>query len=126
MSLGPSFFESFKNFPGTSFIFQVPVGFSKEHLSADAISQAKAAVKAIGISNLDSLEIGNEPDLYVNHHVRPPGYNVGDYVKNFLQYAEDVNGNITALDKKIIRHSHIPGGMMQLGISEFKLLESVC
>jgi hypothetical protein len=101
ISLGPSFFDGFKTFPNTKFIFQVPAGTANAHLSADAIAQTKAAVAAVSAARVDSLEIGNEPDLYAGQNVTKPGYNLGDYVKNFLQYTADVNGNITSLDKKI-------------------------
>ena len=103
MTLGPSFFDAFKNFPGTSFIFQVPSGYAGQHLTANAIAQAKAVVAAIGLSNIDSFEIANEPDLYVPQGVRPAGYDISTYVTNFLQYAADVSGNITGLDKKSFR-----------------------
>lgn len=80
----------------------VPMAMSGDSASANAISMSTEAVKAIGFSHLDSLEIGNEPNLYPSQGV--PGkanYNVQEYVKQWLVHASDVNGNITGLDKKI-------------------------
>ena len=80
----------------------VPMAMSGDSASIDAVNMTKAAVEAIGLSHLDSLEIGNEPDLYLAQGV--PGkanYNVEKYVKQWVEHAANVNGNITALDKRI-------------------------
>lgn len=78
------------------------MAMSGDSASANAISMSKEAIKAIGFSQLDSLEIGNEPNLYPSQGVAGKGnYNVQEYVKQWLIHASDVNGNITGLDKRI-------------------------
>lgn len=55
---------------------------------ANAVAQTKAIVAAFGTSGaahkagviLESIEIGNEADLYVKNKVRKTGYSIGDYV----------------------------------------------
>jgi hypothetical protein len=101
-SLGPTYFQSFENFPGTNYTWMVPMAMSGDSASINAIDMTEAAVDAIGLSHLDSLEIGNEPDLYPNQGV--PGkanYNVQEYVKQWVEHASNVNGNITGLDTRI-------------------------
>lgn len=69
-------------------------------LSKDAVQQAKAAIDAIGLDHLQSFEIGNEPDLYVSQGVKGSGYNLEDYVKQWLAYADQLNGNFTNIPKR--------------------------
>ena len=99
ITLGPSYYEGFKSFPGTNFTFMVPMAFSNATATPNAISQAKLAVSNIGLSHLDSLEIGNEPDLYYHQGVKGKAYDEATYVRQWLEHAININGNITGLPK---------------------------
>lgn len=55
---------------------------------SNAVAYAKSAWSAIG-QNVQSIEIGNEPDLYVN----PP--TPQDYVTQQQQWADAIIGNIS-------------------------------
>ena len=50
--------------------------------------QAQSAVNAIGTSNLEALELGNEPDFYVSQGNRPSGWGPSDYASEFHSYAD--------------------------------------
>lgn len=45
-------------------------------------------------TNLESFELGNEPDLMWRFAHRPEGYNLEDYVKDWNQYAAAVSTNV--------------------------------
>lgn len=57
-------------------------------------------MEATGLKNLDALEIGNEPDLYVGQGVRGMGYGERVYVEQWLEQVRDVLGNITGLERR--------------------------
>lgn len=54
----------------------------------NAVAQTKSILATFGTSGaahkagviLESIEIGNEADLYVQHNIRSSGYSIGDYV----------------------------------------------
>lgn len=62
-SIGPSFWQTVKNFTAlnATFIVQVPLATTNV---TESVSWAKAAVDGLGMQNIDAIEIGNEPDLY--------------------------------------------------------------
>ncbi|KAJ3752598.1 glycoside hydrolase family 79 protein [Lentinula raphanica] len=68
------------------------VNFGKKNLTA-AVLEATSIMRAFSgpdISNLGIslkyLEIGNEPDLYMNNGLRSGDYNVGQYVTEYLEF----------------------------------------
>lgn len=93
--LGADYFESFANFPNSNFTFQVPLAESEGSPSWDALDQTRLALGNLSISRLDSLEIGNEPDLYVDQGLRDSGYDPVEYVAEVLAYEEYLKGNLT-------------------------------
>ncbi|KAK2589849.1 hypothetical protein QQS21_012471 [Conoideocrella luteorostrata] len=82
---GPTFFEGFKNFPGTRFVYDIP--FAKLNRS-NSLAQAKEALHSIGMENLEALEIGNEPDLYVRQGVRSKPYGPAEYSAEWKAYSD--------------------------------------
>lgn len=87
--LGPSFYEGFKNFPGTRWVYDIP--FAK-HNHTDSVDEARGAINHIGFDNLEGLEIGNEVDLYVKQGSRPAGWGPQNYTTEFLEYADFLTG----------------------------------
>lgn len=75
LSVGPSYFEAFKNFPQAQFIFMVPL---LHRNLTNSLEWARQGLAAIG-DRLEALEIGNEPDLY-------QWFNVSSYVKEYVQF----------------------------------------
>lgn len=73
---------------------------ARKNLS-NAVEFAKDCVEAIGIENLNALEIGNEPDLYnasgffPNQTDRPSSYQPPDYVAEFTEFAEALESSLT-------------------------------
>jgi len=57
--------------------------------SANVPLAAQYAAQILG-SHLKGLQIGNEPDLYVDHQKRPAGWTVQDYVTEFGHTADDI------------------------------------
>ena len=84
---GPTFYEGFKNWPGTRWIYDVPFAKLNHTLSLD---QAKAAVDSIGLQNLEALELGNEVDLYTNpkQNVRNSSWSPAEYADQFHTYSD--------------------------------------
>ena len=96
-TLGPSYYEGFANFPGTNFTWQVPINILGPHLSVDALAQAKQALQYIPAGCLSSLEIGNEPDLYLAQGVRGSTYSEATYVQQWLETFTNLVGNFSTL-----------------------------
>ncbi|RDW57804.1 hypothetical protein BP5796_12605 [Coleophoma crateriformis] len=61
MMIGPSFFDSFANFPSAQYIVDIP--FAKENLS-NSLLFTKQAYASIGPANIFAFEIGNEVNNY--------------------------------------------------------------
>jgi hypothetical protein len=95
-SLGPAWLEAFQTILDTGYVLEVPL--QTQNLSS-SIEYAKAVVPAIGSANLNAVEVGNEPDLYVE------GYKPVQYVNQFIEWSKAVKGN-TSLP---------PGPMFQAG-----------
>ncbi|MCJ1372310.1 hypothetical protein MMC20_003533 [Loxospora ochrophaea] len=93
ISIGPSWFEGFSNFPGTKYIYQVHLAKRGEAALANTVLEAEESIQAIGISNIDSVEIGNEPNLYAADGDRPEGYGPANHVQEWLKYSAAFSGN---------------------------------
>ena len=92
--IGPKFFESFKNWPGLQWIYQVPLPFGTLE---NVLELARHGIDAIGIENLYALEIGNEPKS-------PPFTDVKHYlyVGQWLNYSKMISNRITDLPSEPI------------------------
>ena len=75
LSVGPDYFESFKNFPGAEYIFMVPLFHRNLN---NTLEWTRQGLSAIG-DRLQALEIGNEPDLY-------SWFSVSKYVNEFVRF----------------------------------------
>ena len=95
LTIGPAFFEGFFNFPGSKFHFDLNLAQSSSNGIPNAVAEAKVALKYIG-ANLESFEIGNEPDLYPIQAVRPSNYTEADYVAEWTKHAEAVTQQVLA------------------------------
>ena len=84
-TVGPSFFQSFNNFPGAQYILQVPVATGN---LSNAVAYAQSAWQEVADS-IRAIELGNEPDLYAN----PPSPQA--YVAQQLQFENAIMGNIS-------------------------------
>ena len=82
--LGPEFYEGFRNWPNTLWVYDIP--FAMEN-HTDSVYEGSQAVSNIGHDYLSGLEIGNEPDLYVSQGTRPAGYGPANYSADWLQYS---------------------------------------
>ncbi len=95
LTIGPTFFEGFHNFPGSKFHFDLNLAQNGSNRIPNAIAEAKIALQYIG-SNLESFEIGNECNLYSFMSVRPENYTQDDYVTEWTSVAEAVTENALA------------------------------
>lgn len=103
MTLGPSYFDSFQNFPGQRWTFQMQFASSTDSLSTNALDQAKAAISSIGLDNLASLELGNEPNEYINFGLRPKTFVETDYVRQSLAYIKELRTAISGLPQDVFQ-----------------------
>jgi len=60
-TFGPSYWKCFKAFPSASFVFSVPLGIND---TTTAAAFAKTGIDAVGLQNIEAIELGNEPDLW--------------------------------------------------------------
>lgn len=86
ITIGPSWFEGFSNFPGAKFVFGI--NLNPAYTLANAIAEARMAVQYIG-PHLDAFEVGNEPNHYQD-------YTFPDYVQNWLEYTEAISSGVLA------------------------------
>ncbi|KAI1093000.1 hypothetical protein F5B19DRAFT_451637 [Rostrohypoxylon terebratum] len=90
VTVGPSFFKAFDNWPGAKFIFMVPF-LNTTH--SNTLAWAKAGMKHIGNENLYALEIGNEPNFYswikTGH--------AAEYVKRYTNLQDELKKSIPSL-----------------------------
>ncbi|KAF8900153.1 glycoside hydrolase family 79 protein [Gymnopilus junonius] len=94
--VGDGFYQAVQFLPPNTHVIW-GVNFGKNNLTA-AFLEAKAivkafassAVKAAGIT-LDSIEIGNEADLYSSNGDRASGYSVAQYVPQWVSFATNVS-----------------------------------
>ncbi|GME33489.1 Glycoside hydrolase superfamily [Neofusicoccum parvum] len=98
ITVGSSWLEGFRQFPGV--VWDQQIFLARKNLS-NAVEFARDCVEAIGIENLHSIEIGNEPDIYnssgffTNETDRPSSYSPADYVAEFTEFATAIEGNVT-------------------------------
>lgn len=87
LKFGPSYFDSFDNFPSAKFIFDIP--FAKNNLK-NSLAFAKVGFGTIRRDRIDSLEIGNEPNFYPGGD-RPRGYSPADFVTEWANWTTIVS-----------------------------------
>lgn len=87
MTVGPSYFDSFANFPSAQYIVMVPFALAQKDQS---IQFAKSAIGTVSRDKISVFEIGNEPDLYVVQQRRPQGWGPQDYANQFTEYAKAI------------------------------------
>ena len=81
LSIGPSWFEGYSNVANSKYAWQVPIKRPVNDVESST-KFAEVAIKAI--KNLESLELGNEPNLYDNPQ---------QYVDQFLPIATTIKQN---------------------------------
>jgi hypothetical protein len=106
-TIGPSYWPLSKLFPDATFMIQVPLAVANV---SEAVAWAVSAVDGIGIEQIHSIQIGNEPDLYRDdfrgeggRYLGPPEYqgtlNNSTYVGNYTNYATAIKAAIDLPDK---------------------------
>ncbi|KAI1416862.1 hypothetical protein F5Y13DRAFT_204251 [Hypoxylon sp. FL1857] len=88
VTIGPSFFEAFENWPGAKFEFMVPF---RDTNHSHSLEWAKAGLRHIGNDKLYTLEIGNEPNFY-------SWFSVPEYVKRYINVSNELKKEIPSLD----------------------------
>ncbi|KAK0638316.1 Beta-glucuronidase [Lasiodiplodia hormozganensis] len=103
ITVGSGWLDGFGQFSGDNVVWDLQVFLARKNLS-NAVAFAKDCVDAIGAGNLNALEIGNEPDLYnavgffPGQTDRPADYGPEDYVAEFTEFADAIEGNVSALE----------------------------
>ena len=116
-TVGPPYFQSYKNFitsANNKIIPQVPLGSTKNQNLTNALDFIERAVKAIGLDNVESLEIGNEPSAYNDHQ-----YTISEYVQDFKRYeralALDQSLGLGDTDRRIIQSCDTASNSASMG-----------
>ena len=105
-TIGPSYWPIAKRFPEAKFMIQVPLATTNV---SEAVAWAVAAVDAIGLNQIHSIQPGNEPDLYRDdftgeggQYLGPPDYqgtqSNESYVGNYTKYAAAIREAIDLPD----------------------------
>lgn len=92
-SIGPSYWPIAKLWPDARYMVQVPLATANE---SETVEWTRAAIQGIGLDQIHSIQIGNEPDLYRDDYtgeggvpLQPPEFQ--GYLSN-----ETYVGNYTA------------------------------
>jgi hypothetical protein len=72
-TIGPNFWPLTKNLASTNATWIPQISLATNNLS-DVAELAKAAVNGIGMDRIDSIEPGNEPNLYPLTELGPPNW----------------------------------------------------
>ncbi|KAF8142806.1 hypothetical protein K438DRAFT_2073502 [Mycena galopus ATCC 62051] len=104
-TIGSPWLSAFKNFnPGTLFTVEVPLA---RRNSVNRITFAEACIAAIPgqTQQLEAIEIGNEPDLYLSFPQAPcgapdraKGYGPDDYATEWKMAADNLSEHVGALN----------------------------
>ena len=94
-TIGPSYWQIAKLFPDAKYMVQVPLANTN---ISESVSWVQAAVEGIGIDQIHSIQLGNEPDHYKHDFcgeddvfLGPPHFqgtlDNKTYVGNYTEYA---------------------------------------
>ncbi|OTB02980.1 glycoside hydrolase family 79 protein [Hypoxylon sp. CI-4A] len=108
-TIGPSYWDLTKNFPGAKYMVQVPLVNTNV---SEAIAWVESAVNGIGIDNIHSIQPGNEPDLYADSYEGEGGVYLGppDYQGTLSN--ETYVGNYTKYVDAILEAVNLPTGRL--------------
>ncbi|KAF4980457.1 hypothetical protein FDECE_17876 [Fusarium decemcellulare] len=117
--IGPGFFDGFHNFPGTRWSWQINMGktFGQEGGLENAIEVAGIVVDHVQ-GDLESFEVGNEPELMVRFGHRSEGYELKDYVKEWNQYAAKAAEDVLANNKYGFEKKRFFQGLLVAGADD--------
>ena len=95
VTIGPVFYQGFDTFSelDAQYTYMANLAFNGSDHVQNALAETRHAVNAIR-SNLESIEIGNEVDLYVSQRVRPPGWTEADWIREWHVIATAINDQI--------------------------------
>lgn len=97
LHFGPSFFQSYRTWPGVKFIHGFNLAKNSSHARKALIESVPYACKALEDGRLLYWELGNEPDLYsvsAQGPVRPPSWNEKDYVREWLHWSRAIRSKM--------------------------------
>ena len=88
---GPKFFQSINNLPKNT---PVSLGIGMTYQGSDAVDMvvniAREAVQSLTNVNLVGLEVGNEPDLYIQNQFRQSGWSIYDYGGEWIERVQAI------------------------------------
>lgn len=88
---GPDFFKVINYFPkGTPITYGLPLAYQGSNATDTAVEIAAGVVDAFTNVKLFSLEVGNEPDLYVQNKFRQQGWGASNYGQEWIDVVKAV------------------------------------
>jgi hypothetical protein len=94
MTLGKPFFDAFGAFNNTKFSIDLPLA---RYNVTNAVEMTKDSITAMGVENLFTIEIGNEPNFYIEQAGRPKTYGPADYAKEVKNYIDALEAGVPNL-----------------------------
>ncbi|KAJ5370643.1 uncharacterized protein N7496_006735 [Penicillium cataractarum] len=117
IQIGPSFFESFANFPTAQFMLDIP--WAEQNLN-NSIAFSRAAYRAIGKDRLFAFELGNEPNNYGRFKGGDKREKMESYAKEWAQWTDAIDDAVgvgsssiwqgVVLSSETGGRTHFPGG----------------
>ncbi|EME46224.1 glycoside hydrolase family 79 protein [Dothistroma septosporum NZE10] len=96
MTLGPSWFEGFGNFPNVRWTFMSKLAnYGRGQSAADTVAVVQQALQNIPSGHLDALEVGNEIGYYPCAN-RDCGYNMPAYISEWTAVSNAIDAAVGA------------------------------
>ena len=107
--VGPKFFTALNRFPkGTPITFGLNLAYQQSDYLDRIATHANAARQQLSNQHLVSMEIGNEPDLYLQNRFRNGTWNGTTYTQQWLTRADAINN-------QVLKPNNMPAQMFEPG-----------
>jgi hypothetical protein len=104
ITFGSTWFDSLGVLNNTKYMLQFPLARDNGTNYTNAVEFVQSCIDAMGVEKLQSIEIGNEVDLFVTQGFRNSSYGPENYADEVKTYMDLLRRNITELpDGKIFQ-----------------------
>ncbi|KAJ9157257.1 Glycoside hydrolase family 79 protein [Pleurostoma richardsiae] len=104
ITFGSTWFDSLGVLNNTKYMLQFPLARDNGTNYTNAVEFVQSCIDAMGVEKLQSIEIGNEVDLFVTQGFRNSSYGPENYADEVKTYMDLLSRNITELpDGKIFQ-----------------------
>lgn len=108
---GPGYYAALDNFPkNTPITFGLNLAYDKDDALTRIVTQAQSLIDALKNVQLNSLEVGNEPDLYIDNKYRNSSWTTQDFGDEWFQRAD-------AVYKHVLQPKGLPTDMFEAAVT---------